>query len=424
MIKGYSDFVQVRAGQGTDKNKVYVRGYASMKNKPDIYNYLKLPNGKSRTFKSLFTEKCIKDVKKQLENKAIFVDGLHETATNMGIMGLAKKYNFKEDDLHDVQAALKMKRFPLAKLVDFDIDEKGLLIGTETNPNFAKVDTEHKNYYEAVTGSLMDGYLKGYSWNFDIPEGGVISEVDNTGNQMDYINKIDVYGVSYTDNQALPENEFTDVCMRSLGNFIKVRNMTEQNETNETKETPAPQQAAPKEEQKQTLDVAKEVEKQVQVELAKRDKAVEQKTIEQERDDYKKQLDEIQTKRDTPKVEPNGQPQSTVPQEDKYHDPVNPEDKPPEQSVDDGMNALKEIKEPYDSYMDEIKRPTSENEVGIRKVYSQQPYNTYGKVLELQREFQLHKRQLPGEDYTTYVQRQAILNSKQADMSVKHTKQI
>ena len=409
MIKGYSDFVQVRAGKGDNKDKVYVRGYASMKNRPDIYNYLKLPNGKFRTFRSIFTDNCIKDIKKQLENKAIFVDGMHETATNLGIIGLAKKYNFNEDDIHDIKSALKMKRFPLAKLVDFDIDENGLLIGTETNPNFAKIDDEHKNYYEAITGSLMDGYLKGYSWNFDIPKDGVISKVDNEGNQLDYINKIDVYGVSYTDNQALPDNEFTEVCMRSLGNFIKVRNMVEENEKNEKK--PEPQQAKPKEENKQTktqdVDIAKEVEKKVQETLAKRDEEIEQETIKRERDDYKKQLEEIQKKRETLKGEPKekppeekGQPQSIVPQENKFNEPVSEEGE--EDINKEGMEALKEIREPYDKYMEEIKKPTSENEIGIRKVYptaNNNPYNTYGKILELQRDFQLQKKPLPGEDY-------------------------
>ena len=429
MIKGYSDFVQVRAGKGDNKDKVYVRGYASMKNKPDIYNYLKLPNGKFRTFKSIFTDSCIDGIKKQLENKAIFVDGMHETATNLGIMGLAKKYNFEEDDMHDMESALKMKRFPLAKLVDFDIDDNGLIIGTETNPNFAKIDGEHKSYYEAVTGSLMDGYLKGYSWNFDIPEGGVISKKDNAGNQMDFINKVDVYGVSYTDSQALPENEFTEVCMRSLGNFIKVRNMTE-NEKNDGKTEPQ-QETKPKEEIKQTVDIAKEVETKVKEELEKRDKASEQKTIEQERDDYKKQLDEIQKKRETPEGEPKPkegekpkeQPQSVVPQEDKFNEPVTEEDK--DNVNKDGMDALKEIKEPYDKYMEQINKPTSEKEVGIRKVFpnaNASPYNTYGKILELQRDFQLHKKPLPNEDHGDYVKRQAILNAKEADMSVKHIK--
>lgn len=426
-MKAYSDFIKVRAGQGSEKNKVYVKGYASMMNKPDIYNFTKLPNGKFRTFKSIFTDNCVKDMKKQLENSAIFVDGMHSTATDMGILNLAEKYNFDEDDKTNVEAALKMKKLPLAKLVDFDIDENGLIIGTETNPNFAKVDEEHKGYYEAVTGSLIDGYLKGYSINFDVPKDGMVSEIDSDGNQLDFIDKVEFYGMSYTDNPALPDNSFVDVCMRSMGSFMKVRSMEgkDENETKVVEEVKTQEKTVKSE----PVDVSTQVQKLVKEELDRRNQESEQETIARERDDYKKQLDDINNKRDevtgNTNVPVEKQGVSVVPQQDKYKEGIDASNL--DNTEVNGMDALKKIKEPYDKYMAEINRPTSEGEVGVRKIYptsNMNPYNTYGQVLELQREFALHQRPLEGESANDFQRRLSVLNDGNSDMVVKHSVKI
>ena len=415
MIKAYSGFIQVRAGKGSEKDKVYVKGYASIPNKQDLYNYIKQPNGTTRTFKSLFTTSCIEDMQKQMMNKAIFIDGMHKTAADLGIVSLAKKYNFSNDDLHDVEEALKMKELPIAKLIEFDIDDNGLRIGTETNPHFAKVDTEHQKYYEAITGSLLDGYLKGYSINFDPIE--CVTQEDDKGNQEDYINKVNLYGISYTDSPALADNQFTEVCMRSLGNFMKVRTM-EGNETKEPKKEDATAQPPePKKEQKQPeLDIKKAIEEGVKTELDKRKAETEQETIKRERDEYKQQIEDLKKVK-----EPQGQPQGIVPPQDKYGQPILGNEPDAAQIQKEGMEALEELKQPVKDYIEQMRRPTAENEIGIKKFYGNNLYDIQGRLMALQHEFHLHKNPLPGESNEQYQLRQAQLTGGTADMSIKHT---
>lgn len=425
-MKAYSNFIQVRAGKGTDKNKVFVKGYASIADKPDLHNYVRTPDGKTRTFKSLFTRACVEDMRKQLMNKQVFVDGMHETATNLGILSLAKKYNFDEEDLHNTEAYLKQKRLPLAKVVEFDMDDQGLVLGTETNPHFPMVDDEHKKYYEAVTGSLLDGYLKGYSINFDPVE--FTTEVDSEGNEMDYINKVDLYGISYHDAPALPDNQFTEVCMRSLGNYMKVRTMTDKGEPKE----PVEPKKAPQEPPQDKVEA--EVQKRVQAELKKQAEAKDMDTMKQEIADQKKLIEGLQNAREEkpgegkpvePKptdtsAQPQKQPVSIVPQQNKYAEPVDPA------QVDDinkqAMEGLEEIKKPFDEYMTDVRRPTTDGDTGNgpRKVYGKSIHKTYGQVLELQREFELQKRPIPGESPRDYAQRQAILHDRRADMSISY----
>ena len=424
-IKAHSSFIQVRAGKGTEKNIVYVKGYASMPNKVDLYNYIKLPNGKKRTFKSLFTESCIEDMKKQLMNKSVFVDGMHEIATNLGIMNLAKKYNFTDEDKHDVESALKMKRLPLAKVTEFDIDDNGLIIATETNPHFAKVDDEHRQYYESITGSLLDGYLKGYSINFDPIE--FTTEVDGDGNQLDRISKVDLFGMSYTDSQALPDNQFTEVCMRSLGNFMKVRNM-QGTEGTEGKEPV--KDNTPKNDPQPKVDIEAEIQKRVQAELDKKAKEQEDLTIKEQLETQKKMIEELKAgqekKVDPPKdplkpAGPGSNPgTSIVPQLDKYGNPV-PNENNQEVTNQEGMEALKEIKEPIDRYMAEVRRPTSNDQIGVKQVYGQNGFHeAYGRLMALQHEFQLHRSKMPGETDDQFLQRQTILNDKNSDMAISH----
>ena len=418
-MKSNSNFIQVRTGKGVNKDVVYAKGYASIPNKLDLYNYMKGPDGKVRTFKSLFTPSCLDDMKKQIQTKSIFVDGMHSIATDLGILGLAKKYNFEEDDLHDVEAHLKQKRLPLAKITDFDIDDNGLIIGTETNPHFAKVDDEHKRYYDAVTGSLLDGYLKGFSINFDPID--FTSEVDTQGNQVDYINKIDFYGISYHDSPALADNQFTEVCMRSLGNFMKVRTTME--EEKEKKEEVVPPQPK-KEEIVSKTDIEAQVQKRVEEELAKKEVAQTQEEMQKQMVEQKKLIEELQKRGEKPagqEVKAEVPAQSIVPQMDKYGQQIN--QTPEEATVDEVKAATEELKKPLEDYMARISRPTTSDELGVRQDYQGVPYKAYGQLLALQSEFGLQKQVKPGESPNEYMQRQGLLTGK-ADMTVRHEAQV
>ena len=426
-MKAYSGFIQIRAGQGTEKNKVFVKGYASHMNKADLYNYLKMPSGKTRTFKSIFTESCVKDMQNQVMHKSIFVDGMHETATNLGILNLAEKYGFNEEDKHDVKSALKMKRMPLAKVTEFDIDDNGLILGTETNPNFSLVDDEHKNYYEAVTGSLIDGYLKGYSINFDPVE--FVTKEDNEGNEMDFIDKVNLYGVSYTDNPALADNQFTEVCMRSLGNFMKVRNVKE---TNDNGTVPPPVTAVepakvpvervpvtepvpptePVAEPKTGIEA--QVEKRVQEELKKKELEVEQKGMAEQLVDIKKQMEEL---KGNPEANPNEpQSQSIVQQQEKYNQPVTPTNEPV--TGDIISEKLKEITNTHNQWKEEFQKQTTPDQIGLKQVYTGEPMGGFGELMQLQAQTKAAFVQKPGEGSESYAQRMALLQNNTSDHMV------
>jgi phage head maturation protease len=410
MITAYSDFIQVRSGKGSEKNKVYVKGYASMPNKLDLYNYIKSPDGKTRTFKSLFTSACIEDMKEQLMNRKVFVDALHTTAYDLGIINLAKKYNFSDEDLSDVKSVLKDKKLPIAKVIGFEIDDKGLVIETETNPHFPIVDDEHKKYYEAVTGSILDGYIKGYSINFDPID--FTSENDEKGNQLDYINKVNLYGISYTDNQALVDNKFTEVCMRSLNNFMKVREMSD------VKEQKSGIAQEPLKQNVQ-IDIDREVEKRVQEELKKQKSETELQTVKLELEQHKKLLDEIKQQREQV-IQQTQKPVipaiSTVPQQDKYGQPLDNS-----QNVNkEGMDALMELKSEFQDYMKEINRSTPQVNGWHKNVaYGKSVNELYGKFIELDRLTGYSLKPMDGESAEDYTRRMSILRAA-PDMTVSH----
>ena len=412
MKKAYSGFIKVRSGTGTEKSKVFVKGYASTINKPDLYNYLKMPNGKTRTFKSIFTKKCIDDMQNQVMHKSIFVDGMHETATNLGIINLAEKYGFSDDDKHDFKSALKMKRMPLAKVTEFNIDDNGLILGTETNPNFALVDSEHKNYYEAMTGSLLDGYLKGYSINFDPIK--FVSETDDNGNVLDFIDKVNLYGISYTDNPALADNQFTDVCMRSLGNFMKVRNV---NETEDNVAEPKPPEPKPEvkpivPEQKPATDINVEVERRVQEELKKKEIESEQKSMSEQMVELKQQMSELRKSPET-----TTQAQSIIQPQDKYGNAV----QTPTGSIDQGQlrDKLNEITAKHNDWIAEINKPTPNIKDWARNVgYSGTPMGGFGEMIQLQAQQRSYAQQKPGESQDAYNMRMALIQNNSSDHMV------
>ena len=62
---------------------MYAKGYASTKGLYDTYNWMKNKDGSYKTFKSLFTDECIEDMRSQAMAQTIFVDAQHSMATDM-----------------------------------------------------------------------------------------------------------------------------------------------------------------------------------------------------------------------------------------------------------------------------------------------------------------------------------------------------
>jgi|3_EtaG_2_1085321.scaffolds.fasta_scaffold11683_5 hypothetical protein len=285
--------LQVKSGHP----KYLIKGYAVAPDVEHIYKFTKDPNtGKvNKSFKSLFTRNAIESINTQLKHKKIFVDALHEIASNINSKDILKQLKSKygediSEELQNLEANMNMKQLPLFKPVKFDVLDKGLYMEIETNPFFPEVDEKHEGYYNAIVGSLLNKYINGMSLNFKTKD---VMEEDG----IEKINDVDVFGVSLVPNAALGEfSSITEVAMRSIQEVVETREekqmekKTEKTPIQETKSEPQ-------------LDVAKMIEAKVEEELKKRE--IESQKTQQE-EEMKKMKEELeQLRKEKEKVEEN-----------------------------------------------------------------------------------------------------------------------
>ena len=438
--QSFARFTQVRSSQskGAKRNKVYTRGYASTPEKFDVWMHQKNKDGTVKEFKSLFTDRCLQDLEKQLFTKSIFVDGMHELAVNDGVLRLLREKGVKEDseDYLTAKEMLKMKELPLAKVTGFKLDNTGLMIETETNPHFADVDDDHGKYYDAVCNSLLDEYLQGYSINFQPSE--YTTETDTEGNEVTMFDKLNVYGISYATNLPLADNSFTEVCMRMAREGFRMgeNRMNKGNEQvgapvqaqpiKEETITPAPAQptaVAPAPTATEPVSDRDQLREEVKAELIK----------EQQQDDMKKQvdgmrreLDELRTKK--AESEPNQGAKGVVTHnQDKYASKVNGDantnDNTPADQLDFDVTKrdawqgkLKEVTKGFHDWYDDISRPTTDSDpIGMRQSYRGSPQEGFGELIQLQGAMQTHKLRKPGEDDSTYNTRMRYMEQSPSD---------
>lgn len=261
-----------------DKPRYVVKAHALVPNKKDIYKYQKDKNGNIKSFKSMFTDNCIKNIKEQAKHKKLFVDSQHELALNTNIKSMLKG-KISEDEYLRIDNLLKTKQLPIAKLNDIEITENGLDIETELNPMFREVDADHQRYFDAIWYNLENKYLNGVSINF-VPTD--VTEDDN-GDQV--INNVDIFGFSYVDQPALVDNSIYEVAIRSMVEEIKIR-------TGEKMED---------EKAKLEAEKAKIAEERTKVEAEKAEMTKEKEDakkneVEKQQAEFKKQQEELQTK--------------------------------------------------------------------------------------------------------------------------------
>lgn len=400
-MKATSNFVSVRSSKSVKgKKKLYVRGYASTKGLYDTYKWMKNDDGTNKTFKSLFTDACIDDMKKQAMSKTIFVDALHTIATDEGIIKMLEEKGASKEEIGDAKGMLKQKKLPLAKPVEFDVDDQGFVFASETNPYFAEVDTEHEKYYDAMCNSIEDGYLKAYSINFDPVD--YVTEVDDKGNEWTRFDKINLYGISYTDQPALETNSFAEVAIRSM---IEVRNerkgdntMEEKKEeVVEKKEEVAPVVEAPK---KDVKDVDAEVDRRVKEELTK-------KEVSSQLEEQKKTIEELNKRMDElRKTNDEGSPKSVVRTDREPATGDGAEN--PEEWVKD---KLKKITEKHNNYMDYIRKGGDPNLVP----HNAQMMGGMGELVALQAEMMSHTVKMPGESDEAYNTRMSLTSRESSD---------
>jgi len=275
MSKTYNfvaDKIEVRSSLIDTPNPAYiVKGYAVVPNKKDIYKYERRKDGSLRTFKSMFTDDCIKDIKHQAKYKKIFVDSMHELGVNANIKSILKG-KLSEEEMSKINSYLKTKQLPFAKLESLDIDDKGLFIDTRLNPAFRNFSEDYKNYYDAVWSSLENHYINGISINF--------TPVEVTKDEFgdDIINKVDIAGFSYIDSPALSDNNITEVAMRATIEFREGENMTEENKKKEEE----------LKQEKEKIEVEKKALEEEKAKVAKEKEDAEKSDLEKQKEEQKK----------------------------------------------------------------------------------------------------------------------------------------
>ena len=421
-MEAYTKFIDVRSRPGKKgKKKVYTKGYASTKGLFDKYKWMKGENGKIKSFRSLFTNECIEDMRRQLMAQTIFVDAQHTIATDEGILRILRGAGVSKEEIEQAREMLKVKKLPFAKPVGFDIDDYGFVFEAETNPWFAELDEDHESYYDAITNSIIDGYIKGYSINFDPIDS--TTTVDESGNEWTRFSKVNLYGVSYTDNPSLETNLFTDVAVRSM---MEVRNLKggkmqegkeEPEKVEEKKDSVGTTQTPPKPEGK--VDVEAEVQKRVEEELKKKELEAQAKEQKLTMEQLQAQMDELRKKQEELIGSKTGK-ESVVPQVDKFAEVQNQGTQPNVlKDKEKTQELIGQIAAPHNQYMEDIRK-------GIHPSLARGRFmGGFGELIQLQGQMQTHKMRLPGESDNDYDRRMRMQDvSPSDDMVLKRTKQL
>jgi len=417
MVVTTSKFIDVRTSGQTSKGrkKVYVKGYASTKGLYDTYGWMKNNDGSYKTFKSLFTDECIDDMRKQALSKTIFVDALHTIATDEGIIRMLKEKGADDDEIAEVKTMLNQKKLPIAKPVELDVDDNGFIFAAETNPYFADVDEEHSKYYDAVTNSLLEGYLKAYSINFDPVD--YETKVADNGDEETRFSKVNLYGISFTDQPALETNSFTEVAVRSMverrnsENKEKGGNMTEEKEIKPA-EQEAPEVVEPKKEENK-VDVDAEIERRAQ-ELA--DKKFRERDMESKMEDHQKEIKDLNERMDELKTQKGSQPASVVKQEDKFGGQQQGSEMTDAQKKEWYDEKLKAIAEPHLQHMEDLRAGINPGMTRGRVL------GGFGELVQLQADSHAHTIRMPGESPEAFEQRIRMIGRNSDDDMVLRRK--
>lgn len=304
--------IEIRSQKSSDGSTRYVvKGYAVAKNVPHTYRYESDADGNvKRAFKSYFTGNFESSMLRQLKTKPIFVDALHQTATNINIRSILDRIKEKDpklsSEVSEIESNLKVTQVPLAKVVDFRIDDHGLFVETELNPHFREVDDGHRRYFDVIWRSLQDGYINTMSINFAPTT--VVYEGD-----MERIDDGEVFGISYQSGGALGEEAgIIEVAMRAM---METRSPVEA-KTNMVENTNAENEALKQQVAQMNEQLRKLQETQMQAQEAERQRSLEleKQKWQMENENLKRQLEELQTKQTMQQTEKGSR--GTVPQQD------------------------------------------------------------------------------------------------------------
>lgn len=285
------DNMEIRSEVSEGVKKIVVKGYAIAKDIPHVYKtYIDKNTGKViKSFKSLFTGNAMSSIERQLKHKKVFIDVNHEVAAYMNSKNIINNLKDKVSEdvkiqLDNLESQINLKELPLFKPISFEIKDEGLFLEIESNPHFAKISEEYKNYYDAIIGSVVDGYLNGFSVNFNTTK-----VIDDNG--LEKIDDVDIYGISIVPNAALTNySGITEVAVRSM---IEIRTEGEKRMEDEKKgkmeEKKGIDESKIEEYLRKEMEVKlrKEIEEKLKQEMLERDK------IDKEKSEQKQLLDSI-----------------------------------------------------------------------------------------------------------------------------------
>lgn len=216
--------IEVRSGT-LEKNPEYiVKAYINA-NIPDNHGTFKFLDGSKKIMSSVFTRNCVDSLRRQAKAKKILVDSQHKNAARINVEHMMEQGKVDPKLKEGIMRQFKMTELPLFKLNDITTDTNNanrLIVDARLNPSYRLVNEEHKNHFDAVWNSIQDGYINQVSFDFAAKE--ITPE-----NGIDYINDLDLFGISFTNGGALPENEVFEVAMRAAQDLTEETKMTEEN---------------------------------------------------------------------------------------------------------------------------------------------------------------------------------------------------
>lgn len=214
--------LEIRSSQILSKSPEYiVRGYGAVPNSPEIYGHVRDKGGNViKSFKSLFTENAIKSMNKQAQHKKIFTNAEHKTGVSINVSSYLDKINISKEDKDKILQQVDLTDLPLAKVKEVSLEEETgkLIYDIRLNPHYK---TTNPSYFDAVWGSLQDGFINGLSSTFQVTK-----FIDEDG--IKKIDDVDLYGIEFTGGSSSTETNIFEVAMRASQEFSMEEKKMEQ----------------------------------------------------------------------------------------------------------------------------------------------------------------------------------------------------
>lgn len=219
--------IEVRSTEadGVTPKKYVVKGYATV---PEYeYTYQFETDSDKRiitTFREYFTERAMESIKRKAKKAHVFVDTQHVLGNYANVENVIDELERKSGlnitaEREYILSKIKASDVPMFKIDDLQIDENGMFVEVIGNPYYREIDDEHRSYFDAVWGSLEEGFINGMSVNFKP------TKVIRLENNTSQIEDADIYGISLVSGAANDMASITEVARRSIEQ-IKIRGET------------------------------------------------------------------------------------------------------------------------------------------------------------------------------------------------------